>query len=344
MFLLLTYLFLALFISFLCSILEAVLLTANTSFLVVKKEMGYKWAALFIKQKENIDKPLSAILSLNTIAHTVGAAGVGAQAAIIFGEGYLGIVSALLTIMILIFTEIIPKTIGTMYYKSLARFAAYTIRGMMFVVYPLVLISAFIAKLFTKSHQDQRISREEISALTSMGADDGIVSENESQMIQNILKLKQIRVSEVMTPRKVVSMADENMSCEELIKKTQVKTFSRILLCTGNEEKITGYVLRQSVLAYIAENKSSVLLNRLKHNIIAVPNTASLFSVWEYLLNHKEHICLVVDEHGDMDGLVTMEDIIETIIGSEIVDETDTIPDLQQFARDIGRNETAVYD
>jgi CBS domain containing-hemolysin-like protein len=304
---------------------------------MVKKEMGYKWAALFLRLKENIDKPLSAILSLNTIAHTVGAAGVGAQAIIVFGESYLGFVSALLTIMILIFTEIIPKTIGTMYHKSLARFAAYTIRVMMFIIYPLVLISAFISKLFTKSHQEQRISREEISALTSMGADDGIFSENESRMIQNILKLKHVRVSVVMTPRKVVSMADEDMSCEEFMKKPQFKTFSRIILYAGSEERITGYVLRQSVLAYLAENKSDILLKEMKHNIIAVPNTAPLFNVWEYLLNHKEHICLVVDEHGDMDGLVTMEDIIETIIGLEIVDETDTITDLQQFARENGR-------
>ena len=334
MFLLLTYLFLALFTSFLCSILEAVLLTTNTSFLIVKKEAGCKWAALFMRLKENIDKPLSAILSLNTIAHTVGAAGVGAQAVIVFGEGYLGLVSALLTIMILIFTEIIPKTIGTVYHKSLAHFAVYAIRVMMIIIYPLVLISAFISKLFTKSHKEQRISREEISALAGMGADDGIFSENESRMIQNILKLKQIRVAEVMTPRKVVSMADEEMSCEAFTEKPQFRTFSRIVLFAGNEEQITGYVLRQSVLAHLAEDKSGILLKELKHNIIAVPNTAPLFSVWEHLLNHKEHICLVVDEHGDMDGIVTMEDIIETIIGLEIVDETDTIPDLQQFARE----------
>jgi CBS domain containing-hemolysin-like protein len=330
------YLFLALFTSFLCSVLEATLLTTSASFLIVKKEEGCKWATLFIKLKENIDKPLSAILSLNTIAHTVGAAGVGAQATIVFGEGYLGLVSALLTILILIFTEIIPKTIGTIYHKSLAHFAAYTIRGMMIVIYPLVLISAFIAKLVTKSHQEQRISREEISALTSMGADDGIVSENESRMIQNILKLKKIRVSEVMTPRKVVSMADEEMSCEEFMEKPQFRTFSRIVLCADNEKQITGYVLRQAVLVHLAGKESDIPLKELKHNIIAVPNTAPLFSVWEYLLNHKEHICLVVDEHGDMDGLVTMEDIIETIIGLEIVDETDTIPDLQQFARENG--------
>ncbi|MDR1346711.1 MAG: hemolysin family protein [Bacteroidales bacterium] len=334
MLLLFLYLFLALFTSFLCSILEAVLLTTSTSFLVVKREEGCTWASPFIQLKENIDKPLSAILSLNTIAHTVGAAGVGAQAIIVFGEGYLGLVSAILTFMILIFTEIIPKTIGTIYHKSLAHFATYTIRTMIIVIYPLVFISAFISKLFTKSHQEQRTSREEISALTSMGADDGIFSENEKQMIQNILKLKQIRVSEVMTPRKVVSMANEETSCEEFMEKPQFKPFSRIVLCAGSEERITGYVLRQSVLAHLAEDKKDISVKHLKHNIIAVPNTAPLFSVWEHLLNRREHICLVVDEHGDMEGLVTMEDIIETIIGLEIVDETDTIPDLQQFARE----------
>jgi CBS domain containing-hemolysin-like protein len=297
--------------------------------------MGMKWADRFLHLKENIDKPLSAILTLNTCAHTVGAAGVGAQATLLFGEAYFGLVSAILTILILVLTEIIPKTLGTIYHKPLAKFSVNVIRVLMVITYPVVMFAALITKVFKNKEGQQSTSREEISALTSMGLTEGIITEREQKMIHNILRLKEIEVEEVMTPRSVTAIANEEMSCEDFLREQAFFPFSRILLSSENEDKITGYVLRRSVLTYIAEDKENIPLKEMKHDIVFAPNTTPLFRVWEHLLNTKEQICLVVNEHGDMVGLVTMEDIIETIVGLEIMDETDSVPDMQQYARDM---------
>jgi len=240
--LLIFYLLLALIISFVCSIMEAVLLSTPPSFLMVKQEHGHAWAGKFIALKSNVDKPLSAILSLNTIAHTIGAAGVGAQAVAVYGEEYFGVVSAILTILILVLTEIIPKTIGARYWRSLIPVATYVINGMVFITYPLVLISAFITRAFSKNSNEQSTSREEISALASIGADEGIFMEKEYKIIQNLLKLKNVKVSEIMTPRVVVAMADENLFLSEFLKNKDLLKFSRIPVFAGNFENITGYV------------------------------------------------------------------------------------------------------
>lgn len=332
--LLFAYLFLALFVSFTCSIMEAVLLSTPSSFLIVKQEAGNKWAGTFLELKNNIDKPLSAILSLNTVAHTIGAAGVGAQAVKIWGEASFGIVSAILTILILIITEIIPKTIGARFWRKLAIFSAFTIRLMMLITYPLVLLSALITKLFTRNKGEKTVSREELAALASIGANEGIFTESEFNIIQNILKLKKIRVTQIMTPRVVVVLANENIALNEFLKNKDYLKFSRIPVFAGNDENITGYVLRQSVFEKLAEDKHDQLLKDIKREIVIAPNTIELFPLWEKLLAAKEHIALIVDEYGGMDGIVTMEDIIETVLGLEILDEKDTIPDMQKYARE----------
>lgn len=334
MVLLLIYLFVALFVSFLCSIMEAVLLSTPQSYLIVKSDKGHHWAKSFIKLKQNIDKPLSAILSLNTVAHTVGAAGVGAQAIKVFGETYFGLVSAILTILILVFTEIIPKTIGARFWRALSAISALVIRGMIFITYPLVLISALITRLISKHPTEPLTSREEISALASIGAEDGIFNEKEHKIIQNLLRLRNVKVSEVMTPRIVVAIADENMTLEEFLKNRDYLRFSRIPVFAEDEEHITGYIFRESVFEKLAENQVELRIKDIKRDIVIVPDTKPLFSVWEALLEKKEQIALVVDEYGGMDGIVTMEDIIETILGLEIIDEKDTITDMQQYARE----------
>ena len=211
MILLLFYLFLALFVSFLCSIMEAVLLSTPQSFLIVKQESGNAWAKRFADLKTNIDKPLSAILSLNTVAHTVGAAGVGAQAVAIFGEASFGIVSAILTLLILVLTEIIPKTIGARYWRNLAMISSRIIQIVIIITYPLVVMSAVITKRISKNRQEQTTSREEISALANIGADEGIFLSKEYKIIQNVLRLKNVKVTEIMTPRVVVAIADEKL-------------------------------------------------------------------------------------------------------------------------------------
>lgn len=344
MILLLFYLFLALFISFLCSIMEAVLLSTPQSFLMVKYESGNTWAKSFSDLKINIDKPLSAILSLNTVAHTVGAAGVGAQAVKIYGEASFGIVSAILTILILVITEIIPKTIGARYWRDLAMISSRIIQGMVFITYPLVIMSAGITKLISKNRKEQTTSREEISALANIGADEGIFSNKEHKIIQNLLRLKSVKVTEVMTPRVVVAVANEELSLEAFLKNKDYLKFSRIPIYSENEETITGYVFRQTVFEKLAEDRHELKLKDIKRDIVAVPNSIILYALWEKLLEKKEHIALIVDEYGGLDGIVTMEDIIETLLGFEIIDEKDTIVDMQKYARDRWKERQAKYN
>jgi len=334
MILLLAYLFLALFVSFLCSIMEAVLLSTPNSFLIVKDESENSWAKAFLGLKSNIDKPLSAILSLNTVAHTVGAAGVGAQAVVVFGDEYFGIVSAILTILILVLTEIIPKTIGARYWRTLAKPASIVINVMIVITYPLVVISALITKAISKNQQEQTTSREEIAALASIGADEGVFTEKEHKIIQNLLKLKNVKVTEIMTPRVVVAVADEKLSLADFLKNKDYLKFSRIPIYTENDENITGYVFRQTVFEKLAEDQNELILRDIKRDIVIVPNSIVLFTLWEKLIEKKEHIALIVDEYGGLDGIVTMEDIIETLLGLEIIDEKDTITDMQKFARE----------
>lgn len=337
------YLFLALFVSFLCSIMESVLLSMPQSFLVVNQNKGYKWAQAFIDLKIEIDKPLSAILTMNTVAHTVGAAGVGAQAVKVFGEASFGIVSAILTLLILVITEIIPKTIGARFWRQLAPFSYYTIKTMIWITYPLVVMAAAITRIFSDSSDEQTTSREEIAALASIGTDEGLFSDKENKIIQNILKLKNVRVSEIMTPRVVVVIVDEELPLINFLESKEHLKFSRIPVYSGDEENITGYVFRQEVFENLAEDKHHLKLKDIKHDIVMVPNSYVLFSLWEKLLEEKEHIALIVDEFGGLDGVVTMEDIIETLLGLEIMDEKDTIADMQKFARQRWEKRQAKY-
>lgn len=339
--LLLLYLFLALTISFLCSIMEAVLLSTPQSFVMTKTDNI--WSNKFLGFKKNIDKPLSAILTLNTVAHTVGAAGVGAQATVVFGDAYFGLVSAVLTILILVFTEIIPKTIGATYWRNLTTFASITIHVMIIITYPLVLFSAIITKIFTGKSHGLSTSREEISAMASIGADQGIFSQKEHIIIQNIIKLKNVKVSEIMTPRVVIATADENLPISIFLQNKHYLKYSRIPVYADNEEHITGYVFRQTVFEKLAEDQHELKLKDIRRDIVIVHNSKTLFTVWESLLERREHIALVVDEYGGVDGIVTMEDIIETMLGLEIVDEKDTVADMQSFARERWKLREAKY-
>lgn len=341
---LLLYLFLALVVSFLCSIMESVLLSMPQSFLMVKQQEGHKWAHSYSRLKANVDKPLSAILSLNTIAHTIGAAGVGAQAVKVFGDEYFGLVSIVLTILILVLTEIIPKVIGAQYWRNLAKPSYYILQTMMIIVYPLVIGSAFITKLISKNKQEQTTSREEIAALASIGTNEGLFSDKENKIIQNILRLKNIKVTEIMTPRVVLSMADENTQVNDFLTNKNYLKFSRIPIYSGNDENITGYVFRQEIFEKLAEDKHKLPLKEIKREITVVPDSMVLFSLWEVLLEKKEHIALIVDEYGGVEGIVTMEDIIETLLGLEIMDEKDTVIDMQKFARERWKRRQIKYN
>jgi len=344
MILLFIYLFLALFVSFLCSIMEAVLLSTPNSFLIVSRDSGKSWAGILLDLKKNIDKPLSAILTLNTIAHTVGAAGVGAQATKVFGEAWFGVVSAILTLIILIFSEIIPKTIGALFWRNLASPFTWLMRFTVIITYPFVLLSALITKLFSGKLKGPSTSREEISALASIGAHEGLFNEKEYKIIQNLLRLKNVKVTEIMTPRVVVASADETMLLSDFLKDKNYLKFSRIPVYSENTENITGYVFRQTVFEKLAEDRHELRLRDLKRDIVIIPGTKVLFDVWEKLLEEKEHIALVVDEYGGIDGIVTMEDIIETLLGLEIVDEKDTVTDMQKYALERWRTRQIKYN
>nr|HPR72469.1 hemolysin family protein [Bacteroidales bacterium] len=329
---------------FLCSIMEAVLLSTPNSFLIVSRDSGKSWAGILLDLKKNIDKPLSAILTLNTIAHTVGAAGVGAQATKVFGEAWFGVVSAILTLIILIFSEIIPKTIGALFWRNLASPFTWLMRFTVIITYPFVLLSALITKLFSGKLKGPSTSREEISALASIGAHEGLFNEKEYKIIQNLLRLKNVKVTEIMTPRVVVASADETMLLSDFLKDKNYLKFSRIPVYSENTENITGYVFRQTVFEKLAEDRHELRLRDLKRDIVIIPGTKVLFDVWEKLLEEKEHIALVVDEYGGIDGIVTMEDIIETLLGLEIVDEKDTVTDMQKYALERWRTRQIKYN
>jgi len=330
--LLFVYLFVALFTSFLCSIMEAVLLSIPISSLKSRSENGDTSADSMIKLKGDIDKPLSAILSLNTVAHTVGAAGVGAQATLVFGEAYFGVVSAILTVLILVFTEIIPKTLGANYAKELVPISSKVINVMIFITYPLVLISSVLTKMLSRDKMELTTSREEISALASIGTQEGIFADKENKIIQNLIKLKSLKIKEVMTPRIVVVTANEEMTLQDFLKNKEFLHFSRIPIYQENRDNITGYVFRELVFEKLAEDQFDLKLKDIKREIITFSENITLFDAWEVLLQRKEQISLIIDEYGGMDGVTTLEDIIETLLGFEIVDEKDRVEDMQQYA------------
>ncbi len=334
MFLLLVYLCVALFISFTCSLMEAVLLTTPLTYAAVKEEEGSRSAKLFSRLKQDINKPITAILTMNTIAHTIGAAGVGAQATILFGEAYFGVVSVILTLLILVLSEIIPKSIGARYARELSLVSGEIIRVMMVITYPIVLLSGTIIWLFARKGSEQTISREEISAMADIGLTEGVFEEKEQKIIRNLVRLKSVNVSDIMTPRVVITAADENMGLREFLKNKEFLYYSRIPVYSGYFENITGYVFREEVFEKLAENQADLKLRDIRRDIVVFYKSKPLFNVWETLLDRKEQIAIIVDEYGGIDGIVTMEDILETLLGFEIVDEKDKVADMQQYARE----------
>ncbi|MEN6619125.1 MAG: hemolysin family protein [Rikenellaceae bacterium] len=338
------YLFLAITVSFVCSIMESVLLTTPVSFVNMKDAQGVKPAKIFKKLKQNIDRPLAAILSLNTIANTVGAAGVGAQATIVFGEAYFGLISAALTILILVFSEILPKTIGAHYWKSIAMTSGRIIQGMVYITYPLVVLSVFMTKLISRHNKDeQTVSREEVSAMVDIGTEEGTFEDTEKKIIQNLIRLRNVRASDVMTPRVVVATASEDITIGEFYTNKVYLHYSRIPVYSENKEDITGFVYRQEVFENLANDNFDLKLKEIKKPMLVAPNIQPLTILWEKLISQKTHIALIVDEYGGFEGIVTLEDIIETILGLEIIDDRDIVADLQQFARDRWNERMAKY-
>ncbi len=333
--LLLLYLIGALSISFLCSILEAVLLSTPMSYASMLEKEERPGALLLKKYKQDIDKPIAAILSLNTISHTVGAAGVGAQSEAIFGSQFFALTSAILTLLILVFSEIIPKTIGAAYWRGLAIPCVRIIHVLVIITYPLVLMSELITHLFSSNKQQASVSREEVSAMVTVGAEEGVFETKENSMIQNMLRLDDVTAREIMTPSSVVEMAEESMTLREFYQNDAYRQFSRIPVYNEeNDDYIKGYVLRQTILEKLSEDKFDLRLSDILRPVLSFQETESCATIWEKLLGKKEHISVIIDEYGCFRGIVTMEDVIETMLGTEIVDEKDKVTDMQEFARE----------
>ena len=331
--LLILYLLLTMGISFLCSLLESVLMSTPISYIQMREDEGDENAVLFMKLKTEPDRPLAAILALNTIANTLGAAAVGHQASQLSGQYWFGIISAAMTLLILIFSEIVPKTIGTSHWKSLLWLAG-VMNFFVYLLYPLVWIVMKLRRSISDDEPDTTISREEVSAMANIGEEEGVLDDSENKVIQNIMKLDDIKAYDVMTPRGVAAIAPESMTLKQFYKQDELSHNSRIPVYAESPEFITGYIMRYDVLENLAEDKFDTRLKSIKRKIAAFHEETSVSDIWEALLKSKDQIALIIDDYGCFQGIITLEDIIETILGMEIIDENDAVTDMQQFARE----------
>ncbi len=333
--LLFIYLGVALFFSFLCSILEAALLSTTPIFIRIRLKEGKKYAKSLDHYKRNIDLPLSAILTLNTFAHTIGAAGVGSQVQEIWGSEYLAIASIVLTLIILIGSEIIPKTLGALYWKELSRFTVIALRIMIYSpLYPFILLTNFITRrMRIGKNVKTGISATEFRAITDSVIEEGVMDDEESRILQNLMKFKNILVKSIMTPQVVIQSAEENTSIQDFYDAMMNPRFSRIPVYQGDLNHFTGFVLKDEVMERIIENRGEEPLKNIVRPIIPVNEDAPIVRLFSKLVEQQAHIAIVVDEYGMVSGLVTMEDLFETLIGLEIVDEMDDVEDMQVLAR-----------
>ncbi len=328
------YFFVVLGVSFLCSLLEAFILSVTHAHIsIVSKDrpaLGKKLSYF----KENINRPLSAILSLNTIANTVGAASIGAITLIEFGSSWVAIMSGVLTLSILIFSEIIPKTIGALYWKRILIPATFAVQVLITMTYPLVVLLELLSKWLAKEGNGDKVSREEVIAMAELGEDEGTIEESESTVIENVLMLDDIPVEEVLTPRSVIFALDKTSSVKEVLDKYNDIEFSRIPVYEKELDNIIGIVRRHVLLKSKAEDQFDVTMGELAKPIHTVEENDSVGDVLDEFVKRREHLFMVKDQFGQVAGLITLEDAIETLLGIEIVDETDSVVDMRKLALD----------
>jgi CBS domain containing-hemolysin-like protein len=351
--LLLFFAFISIFFSFLCSILEAVLLSVTATFINVKKKEGKAYATALENLKKDVDRPLIAILTLNTIAHTVGAILVGVQAKVAYVELYgsqtttifgiqfteelmVGVVSTIMTIFILVLSEIIPKTIGATYWKQLANFTTKAVR---FLIIPLQytgilwLLQLTTKLIGSKGHHGSALSREDFHVMADMAHKEGVFQESESKIIKNLINFKSVFVKDIMTPRTVMKTASETMKIQDFYDQNPNLKFSRIPIYGNNEDDISDYFLKDNLLEAIIKGNGAQSLKSIQRELVITTRNIPIPDLFENLIAKREHIALVVDEYGSVSGLVTQEDVIETLLGLEIMDESDNVADLQMLAR-----------
>ena len=332
--LLLLFFVLSVGVSFICSVLESVLLSINMSYVAVLEKERPSVGKLLRAQKENINKSIAGILILNTIANTLGAAAVGAQAALVFGNDAVVVVSIVLTFAILFLSEIIPKTIGAIYWKSLAPAASQFIRIFIWITYPIILTTLAVTNKISNGKADANsLTKEELLESMLQSEDDGVIDEKESDVIENILNLDNIKVSEVLTPRSVVFAIDESMTIKEVIETQEsIFKFSRIPVFKGSIEEVTGLVLTKRIFKQALED-DSVTLKSITKDIFSINENIPVSKALDLFIAKKDHMFLVIDNYDQTDGILTLEDCVETVLGVEIMDESDTTEDMRELAK-----------
>lgn len=352
MILLIVYLVVAIGFSFYCSVAEATLLSISPSYIATLAKRKLDGTSLgrdedpslldpravasserLGRLKDNVDRPLAAILSLNTIAHTIGAAGVGAQAAKIWGSGAVGIASALMTLAILVLSEIIPKTIGALHWRKLAGVIATSINGLIWLLYPLVWMSELMTKMLSGGHSVHGVTQDDFAAMADLGLKHGLLGEKQSQVIYNLMRMKEITVTDIHTPRPVLITMSQDTTVDQLVSEYDVLPVSRVPVHENDIDKITGIILRSDILRAKIRGEGKRPLSDYRREVLTVRDDMDLLTLMHTLLDGNAHLAIVVDQYGGTDGVVTLEDLVETLFGTEIVDESDTVEDLQKRAR-----------
>ena len=335
--LLVTYLLLTLILSFMCSLLEASLLSSTSSYIESLDKKGYspKTVDLAKDVKQNIDKSISSILTLNTFANTMGAAGVGAQAAIIFGSNWQAVIAFILTLMVLFISEIFPKTLGAIYWRKFIVPAVYIISFMVKITYPFIFIATFITNTLQKGRKNEvNFSKDEIITIVNMSEKEGVLQAKESILIKNLFKLKNIKAKDIMTPRTVVFAFDSKTTLKEALLNDNLYVYSRIPVYNESIDDIAGVVFKQTILEKRVKKKKKTLLKDIIVPVHKVPENISVSTLFDMFIRMKMHLFIVQDEYGQTSGVVTLEDALETLLGIEIVDEMDQVTDMQEFAKD----------
>ena len=330
---LVSYFLLAILVSFICSLLEAILLSVTHAHIALLRNEGRACGEILAGFKAKIDRPLSAILTLNTVANTVGAAGVGAQALQVFGSKWVALASAVLTLCILIFSEIIPKTLGAGHWKRIAPPAAYLIKFLITCTYPFVVFFEVLARFLNPKTPQAKVTREEVEVAADMGLDEGAILDREQRVIRNMLQLRSISVRKVMTPRRVLFALQQDETAERAFMRHSPLRYSRIPVYGRDLDDITGMVNRYRIHRAISKNMGERTLKEMLRPLTVIPENASVAAALDEFISKQQHLFLVVDEYGGTAGIITLEDAVETLLGVEIVDELDSVEDLQKYAR-----------
>ncbi|MAV16486.1 MAG: hypothetical protein CMG08_06750 [Candidatus Marinimicrobia bacterium] len=329
------FLILALGVSFLCSLLEAIILSVTWSHIEILSKDDNRGGQRLKELKEDIDVPLAAILTLNTISHTIGAAGVGSEFNKL-GNEWFTVASIILTILILVFSEIIPKTLGAIYWKKLAPSSAYMLDVLIWITWPIVIVLNSFSRRISEGNEDQKeMTREEMIAVAEMGENQGALEKQETQVIKNLLTMDKILAEDVMTPSTVMLTFQRKDKVGKIVDDHSPIPFSRIPVREENLDDIIGVVFRSKIMELYGEGKSDIPMEDLISELSTVNPEDSIATLLDEFLKKREHIFLVVDEYGTTQGIITLEDAVETLLGAEIVDESDSVEDMRQLAREL---------